>query len=188
MIRAFPWPTGTPRQIVRHRRAKLRIDGEVTGGGTLRFGIQWPGRFHRESHLVLREGGTLRVDGDFSIHSGATVTVDHGAMLMLGSGYINGDASVSCFLDVRIGHGVAIGPELMLIDDDRHRLSGARTTAGPIVIGDRVWLGSRVTVLKGVTIGDGAVIAAGSVVTKNVPPGELWGGVPAAFIRAATWS
>lgn len=175
------------RRVVRHRGAKVRLDGTVTGEGTLQFGVQWPGRFHRESHLVLRRGGELRVDSDFSIYSGATVTIGEGARLLLGSGYINGDASVSCFLNVSIGHGVAIGPELMLIDDDRHQLSGTRGTAGPIVIGDRVWLGSRVTVLKGVTIGDGAVVAAGSVVTKDVGAGELWGGVPARFIREASW-
>ena len=35
----------------------------------------------------------------------------------------------------------------------------------------------------GVTIGDGAVVAAGAVLTKDVPPYEVWGGVPARFIR-----
>ncbi|WP_177200061.1 acyltransferase [Sphingomonas rubra] len=138
--------------------------------------------------MVLRRGGTLRVDGEFSIYSGATVTIGEGATLSLGSGYVNGDASISCFLDVRIGHGVAIGPEFMLIDDDRHQLSGTRGTSGPIVVGDHVWLGSRVTVLKGVTIGNGAVIAAGSVVTKDVAAGELWGGVPARHLRTVEWT
>jgi acetyltransferase-like isoleucine patch superfamily enzyme len=176
------------RVIVPHRRSRLRVKGAVTGDGTLQFGVQWPGRFHRESHLVVRRRGTLHIEGDFSIYSGATVTIGEGATLTLGSGYINGDASISCFVDVRFGKGVAVGPELMLIDDDRHQLSGTRGTAGPIVIGDHVWLGSRVTVLKGVTIGDGAIIAAGSVVTKDVPAGELWGGVPAHAIRAAEWS
>ena len=37
--------------------------------------------------------------------------------------------------------------------------------------------------LQGVTIGDGAVVAAGAVVTKDIPAGEVWGGVPAKFIR-----
>lgn len=101
---------------------------------------------------------------------------------------MNGDASISCFLDVRIGLGVAIGPELMLIDDDRHRLSGTCGTFSPIVIGDHVWLGSRVTVLKGVTIGDGAVVAVGSVVISDIPVGELWGGVPAWHVRKVEWS
>jgi carbonic anhydrase/acetyltransferase-like protein (isoleucine patch superfamily) len=50
-------------------------------------------------------------------------------------------------------------------------------------IGDDVWLGAGVTVLPGARIGDGAVIAAGAVVRGEVPPGEIWGGVPARFIR-----
>jgi acetyltransferase-like isoleucine patch superfamily enzyme len=174
--------------VVRHPRVRVRLDGVVGGGGTLRFGVQWPGRFAEESHLVLRDGGTLHVTGDFSIYAGATVTIGEGATLTLGDGYINGGASIACFAAVTIGSGVAIGPELMLIDDDRHALTGTRGTSGPIAIGDHVWIGARVTVLKGVTIGDGAVIAAGAVVTKDVPPGELWGGVPAHAIRAATWS
>lgn len=38
-------------------------------------------------------------------------------------------------------------------------------------------------VLPGITIGEGAVIAAGAVVTKNVPDGETWGGIPAKKIN-----
>lgn len=39
------------------------------------------------------------------------------------------------------------------------------------------------TIVGGVTIGKGAIIAAGAVVTQNVPPCEIWGGVPAKKIR-----
>lgn len=38
-------------------------------------------------------------------------------------------------------------------------------------------------VLPRVTIGEGAVVAAGAVVTKDVPDGETWGGVPAKRIK-----
>lgn len=48
-----------------------------------------------------------------------------------------------------------------------------------IVIEDGASLGAAVTVLPGVTIGEGALIGAGSVVTRDVPPGEIWCGVPA---------
>jgi acetyltransferase-like isoleucine patch superfamily enzyme len=34
-------------------------------------------------------------------------------------------------------------------------------------------------VLPGVTVGENAVVAAGAVVTKDVPDGEIWGGIPA---------
>jgi acetyltransferase-like isoleucine patch superfamily enzyme len=48
-----------------------------------------------------------------------------------------------------------------------------------VTIGKNVWIGCHVTILPGVTIGDHAVIGAGSVVTKSVPSGETWAGVPA---------
>ncbi|MBI4229568.1 MAG: acyltransferase [Planctomycetes bacterium] len=51
--------------------------------------------------------------------------------------------------------------------------------ARPIVICDDAWLGARTMVRYGVTIGAGAVVAMGAVVTEDVPPGEVWGGVPA---------
>lgn len=50
---------------------------------------------------------------------------------------------------------------------------------GDITIGRNVWLGCHVVILPGVVIGDEATIGAGAVVTKSVPPGETWGGVPA---------
>jgi len=46
-----------------------------------------------------------------------------------------------------------------------------------------VWIGAGCIVLPGARIGDNAVIAAGSVVRGEVPAGELWGGVPAKYIK-----
>ena len=46
-----------------------------------------------------------------------------------------------------------------------------------------VWIGRGVTVLGGVTIGDGATVGANAVVTRDVAPGTIVAGVPAAPIR-----
>jgi len=40
-----------------------------------------------------------------------------------------------------------------------------------------------VTVVCGLTIGENALVGAGSVITKDVPAGETWAGVPAKKIE-----
>ncbi|RKJ45381.1 glycosyltransferase [bacterium 1XD42-8] len=52
-----------------------------------------------------------------------------------------------------------------------------------VLIGNDVWIGSGTKILQGVTIGDGAIIGACSLVTKDVPPYEIYGGVPAKKIK-----
>ena len=105
---------------------------------------------------------------------------------------------------IRVGHRsyvggntmlVAIHPEAIIIGDrcsiaqnvrlDTHTSNprspvGARALkSGSIVIGDDVWIGVNVYIGPGITVGSGAVIGANSVVTRDVPPTEAVGGVPA---------
>ncbi|MBQ8341319.1 MAG: CatB-related O-acetyltransferase [Clostridia bacterium] len=47
------------------------------------------------------------------------------------------------------------------------------------VIGNDVWIGANAQIKSGVCVGNGAVIGMGSVVTHDVPPYEIWAGVPA---------
>ncbi len=92
-----------------------------------------------------------------------------------------------------IGDGCLIGHSVVMATLN-HDLSPERRqnlTHAPIRLGENVWIGAHATILAGVTIGDGAVIAAGAVVNKDVPAGEIWGGVPAkriSTIARKPWS
>lgn len=44
-------------------------------------------------------------------------------------------------------------------------------------------IGSGSVILCGITIGRDAMVGAGAVVTRSIPPGELWVGNPARFLR-----
>lgn len=90
-----------------------------------------------------------------------------------------------CMLDGRkskiiIGDNVDIAQETNIwtlehdVNSSIHEVRG-----GDVIIEHHVWIASRVTILPGVHIGQGAVVASGAVVTKDIPPLEIWGGVPA---------
>ena len=56
---------------------------------------------------------------------------------------------------------------------------------GCIEIHDNVFIGAKSVIMPGVSIGSNVIVAAGAVVTKDIPDGEIWGGVPARKI--STW-
>lgn len=86
---------------------------------------------------------------------------------------------------------VAIGAGCMISDTDYHSLNLEKRYSildndikvEPITIRYGAFIGARSIILKGVTIGERSVIGAGSVVTKDIPPGEIWAGNPARFIK-----
>lgn len=53
---------------------------------------------------------------------------------------------------------------------------------GKISIKDNCFIGAHSIVLPGVIIGPNAIVGAGSLVTKDVPEGCVYAGVPAHFI------
>lgn len=83
-----------------------------------------------------------------------------------------------------VNHDTNISSHVKLITGS-HDVDDPEYTAyfRSINIGHHCWLGTGAIVLQGVTVGDGAVVAAGAVVTKDIPSYEVWGGVPAKFIR-----
>ena len=137
--------------------------------------------------VELFAGATLAV-GRFLMSRGPLyLKCMENASLKIGDGvFFNYNCSITVAQSVEIGDKCNFANNLVIVDHD-HKLgengvvSGLESTS--VKIGNNVWCGANVTVLRGVTIGDGAVIAAGAVVNKDVPAGEIWGGVPARCIR-----
>ncbi|MFZ1397678.1 MAG: acyltransferase [Candidatus Promineifilaceae bacterium] len=102
--------------------------------------------------------------------------------------FINYGGSISAHQLVKIGPRCNIGPHVLLMDNNFHRLEPDRRDemppSRPIILEENVFLGARVIVLGGVTIGRDSVIGAGSVVTRDIPPGVIAAGNPAKVIRA----
>ena len=145
----------------------------ISGNGVLSLGKKWVGFRYFPSELIIGERGRLIVEGNFLICTGLHVSVNNGATLAIGSGFINNGVTIDCFDSITIGNRVAISKGVTIRDSDDHLINGKKIARGPIVIGDHVWVGLNVTILKGVRIGSGAVIAAGAVVTRDVPENSV---------------
>mgnify|MGYP003642302790 CR=1 FL=1 len=157
----------------------------------------------RRTQRLIDPSVEIRVSGDVndalfldhgaSIDKGCIVWLSdelgHKAKIKMGKkSYIGPYTYLGSCHNLEIGDHTLIGAHSYLITvnhrTDRPTLPIAEQgfRGGDIKIGTNVWLGCHVVVLPNVEIGDGAIIAAGAIVTKNVPSGETWGGVPAKCI------
>ncbi len=158
------------------RRMWLRALGAKVGRETHLSTVSstWPHQVQIGSNCVLEPDIYLKFDGIW--RPGPSIIIGDEAFIGRG-----------CEFNIRkrinVGKGCAIASGCKFIDHD-HGVTDTRIDETPgheaeILIGEHVWLGCNVIVLKGVTIGSGAVVGAGAVVTKSIPAGEIWAGIPA---------
>ena len=79
---------------------------------------------------------------------------------------------------VEIGDGVQIGSHCSIYSH-----STIDSKKGKVVLQKNCKIGTHSTVMPNVKIGENSIIAAYSFVTKTVPKNEIWGGVPATFLK-----
>ena len=114
--------------------------------------------------------------GDSDITIGDNVWIGHETMIIA-------SAPISIGANVNIAPRCYIGTGTHEIDMTTPSVAGKGMSC-PISIGEGVWCCTHVVVLPNTTVGCFSVLAAGAVVNKDVPAGQLWGGVPARFIRS----
>ena len=93
--------------------------------------------------------------------------------------------------NVHFGNNILLASRVNFVGKEDHTYNipgqyiwnGKRGDNGTTIVEDDVWIGTGAIILSGVKIGAGSIIAAGAVVTKDVPPCEIHGGIPAKKIR-----
>jgi|TARA_B100000214_G_scaffold133583_1_gene94977 acetyltransferase-like isoleucine patch superfamily enzyme len=83
---------------------------------------------------------------------------------------------------ITIGDGVVVGGDATI---NGHLVESGEIVLAPVRIGDGAVIGGGSVVQPGCKIGKGAVVASRAVLPKwtEVPDGEVWGGIPARFIK-----
>lgn len=83
-----------------------------------------------------------------------------------------------------IGDNVFFGPGVVMTNEKN--IANNQRCSPKIektIIGNGVRIGAASVLLPGINIGENAFIGAGSLVAKDVPPGQLWMGRPAKYVR-----
>jgi sugar O-acyltransferase (sialic acid O-acetyltransferase NeuD family) len=90
---------------------------------------------------------------------------------------------------VTVGSHVAIMPHVTLTHDDF--IADFATVASGVCLGGNVrvgrcaYVGAGALVREDRSIGSCALVGMGAIVTRDIPPQEVWAGVPARYIRKA---
>lgn len=158
-------------------------------GGLLRPRLA-PGRYPLESFLTIQWAWSM------VFHKIALFFLPHLVPSFIGNMYYRlsgakigkgaqiNSPNVNDAGSVTIGDRVVIGGHATI---NAHLTEKGELVMAPVVIGDGALIGTGSIVQPGCTIGEGAVVASRAVVPKwtEIPPGEVWGGIPAICIRLA---
>ena len=137
------------------RRFFYRLFGMTIGSGST---LHMMGRIYDPRHITIGQDTVI----------GEKFTLDGRKQLQNSAG------------GLQIGNHVDIASEVM-IWTSQHDIHSPDFHAieAKVTIEDYVFVGPRAIILPGVTISRGAVVAAGAIVSKDIPSGGIFAGIPA---------
>lgn len=150
--------------------------------------IDFKTKIENNCSIVCIKGGKLTILNSH-ISAGTQIIADQKSVLEIHHSFIGRNCVITSKKEIIINRDCLIA-EMVVIRDQDHIVDifAENTTrenfnVAPIEISENVWIASKATILKGVTIGKFSVVAASAVVTKEIPRYEIWGGIPARFIK-----
>ncbi len=143
--------------------ARVRIQAGTVIGTDAFYFKRYPDHYKK-----WHSGGRVVIEDQVDI--GANCTINRGVS---GDTIIGEGTKLDCL--VHVGHGVVIGKHCII--------AGQVGIGGKAIIGDEVILYGQVGVAAKTRIGDKAIVAAKSGVSKNLPGGQTYFGIPAEELR-----
>lgn len=138
-------------------RTRAKVVAGMHGGGQPRFATL--------VHRTALMGPACELAAGAMVCAGCILTTN----ISVGSHAI---LNIGCTVghDVRIGTCATLAPQV--------------AASGCVTVSDGVEVGTAASIRQGLTLGTGAMLGMGSVLTKDVPPNELFFGVPAKRIKS----
>jgi sugar O-acyltransferase (sialic acid O-acetyltransferase NeuD family) len=138
-------------------------------------------------------GVRQRIVARLDLPAGRYATVVHpGAQVAAGCSVGPGTvllAGAVLTAEVSIGAHVAVMPQVVLTHDnvvgDFATVASGVRFGGGVRVAAGAYVGAGALIRESVTIGAGALVGLGSVVLSDIPPGQVWVGNPARYLREA---
>lgn len=91
---------------------------------------------------------------------------------------------IGTFTYINAQHGIEISDDVQIGSHcSLYSNSTIDSKKGKIILKKNCKIGTHSTIMPNISIGENSLIAAYSFVTKNIPDNEIWGGIPANFIK-----
>lgn len=168
------------RVVLRRMRTRHRIGKWCFLGRNSVLDFRWSKSVLIGRRFTIKDNSIISSRGDYNKNSGSFLCGHNVGFSENAKIYIRGDIS--------IGSDSIFGPNVTIVSDE-HFISSQddlfRLNSRPLktIIGENVWVGANVVILGNTEIGSNSIVAANSVVVGKIPANQVWGGVPAKFIK-----